>query len=190
MRAVTVEEYLNTSFDDGDREYVDDVIVPRNLGEKAHSRLLRELIAFFAGQESSLQTYCFPAQRVQVRETRFRVPDVCVYIGSEPEGEVFRTPPFLVVEILSKDDRGICRKESMTTWLSAWPSSGSSIPAGAPESCTPPPEVGKRGTACYAPAVRTSTYLSMNSGSTAAHTGKNVRATPEPVWPGVRCRRR
>jgi hypothetical protein len=32
---VRVEEYLNTSFDDGDREYVDGVIVERNSGEKS-----------------------------------------------------------------------------------------------------------------------------------------------------------
>jgi Uma2 family endonuclease len=100
---VSVEEYLNTSFDDGDREYVDGVIV--NLGEKTHSKLQRKLVGFFIAQESTLQTYCFPGQRVQVKATRFRVPDVCVYIGAEPEEEVFRTPPFLVVEILSKDDR-------------------------------------------------------------------------------------
>jgi Uma2 family endonuclease len=102
---MSVEEYLTTSFDDGDREYVDGVIVERNLGEKDHSRLQRKLVAFFAGRERTLRTFCFPEQRVQVRATRFRVPDVCVYIGEEPEEQVFHTPPFLVVEILSKDDR-------------------------------------------------------------------------------------
>ena len=30
---------------------------------------------------------------------------MCVYIGKEPEEQVFRTPPLLVIEILSKDDR-------------------------------------------------------------------------------------
>ena len=40
-----------------------------------------------------------------MKPTRFRVPDVCVYLEREPQEQVFRTPPFLVVEILSKDDR-------------------------------------------------------------------------------------
>ena len=88
---VPVEEYLATSFDDGDREYVDGAIVGRNLGEKDHSRLLRNLVVFFAGRERTLRTFCFPAQRVQVSATRFRVPDICVYIGEEPEEQVFRT---------------------------------------------------------------------------------------------------
>ena len=103
--AVSVEEYLRTSFSDGDREYVDGRIIQRNLGERDHSRVQRKVIGYFAAREQTLATYCFPAQRVQVKPTRFRVPDVCVYIGAEPAEQVFRTPPFLAVEILSKDDR-------------------------------------------------------------------------------------
>jgi Uma2 family endonuclease len=114
---VSVEEYLNTSFDDGDREYVDGVIVERNLGEKDHSRMQRNLVAFFAGAEQTLKTYCFPEQRVQVKARRFRVPDVCVYIGGEPDEQVFRTPPFLVVEILSKDDRASEMQEKIDDYL-------------------------------------------------------------------------
>src|ERR1700676_5497880 len=101
---VSVEEYLNTSYDGPDREYVDGRIVERNLGEKDHSRPQRKLIAFFVANENSLRTFAFPEQRVQVKATRFRVPDVCVYIGTEPDEQIFRTPPFLAIEILSKDD--------------------------------------------------------------------------------------
>jgi Uma2 family endonuclease len=43
--------------------------------------------------------------RVQVSATRFRVPDVCVMAGPEPEEQIFRTPPFICIEILSPDDR-------------------------------------------------------------------------------------
>jgi Uma2 family endonuclease len=114
---VSVEEYLNTSYDDGDREYVDGEIVERNMGEKTHSRLQRKLVLFFGALEHTLQTYCFPEQRVQVKATRFRVSDVCVYIGAEPEEEVFRTPPFLVVEILSKDDRASDLQEKIDDYL-------------------------------------------------------------------------
>ncbi len=53
------------------------------------------LIGFFVAREAALGTYCFPEQRVQVKRTRFRVPDVCVYVGREPQEQVFRTPPFL-----------------------------------------------------------------------------------------------
>ena len=102
---VSVEEYLRTSFSDGDREYIDGRIVERNLGEKNHSKTQGELIYLFRVLRSTQGTHAFPEQRVQVKPTRFRVPDVCVYIGSEPDEQVFHTPPFLVVEVLSKDDR-------------------------------------------------------------------------------------
>jgi Uma2 family endonuclease len=36
---VTVRKYLNTSYQDGDREYLDGVVVKRNLGTIAHSLL-------------------------------------------------------------------------------------------------------------------------------------------------------
>jgi Uma2 family endonuclease len=114
---VSVEEYLKTTFDGGDREYVDGSMVRRCIGEKDHSRLLRSVVFYFSERESTLRTFCFPAQRVQVTPTRFRVPDVCVYIGSEPEEQVFRTPPFLVVEILSKDDRASELQEKIDDYL-------------------------------------------------------------------------
>jgi Uma2 family endonuclease len=102
---VSVEEYLNTSYEGPDREYVDGRIVERNLGEQDHSWPQGELIVFFASTRKTLGTYAFPEQRVQVKATRFRVPDVCVCIGARPAEQVFRTPPFLAIEILSKDDR-------------------------------------------------------------------------------------
>ena len=102
---VSVEEYLRTSFSDGDREYIDGTIVERNLGDRDHSRAQGELIYIFRVLRATHKTYAFPEQRVQVKPTRFRVPDVCVYLGREPEEQVFRTPPFLAIEILSKDDR-------------------------------------------------------------------------------------
>ena len=36
---------------------------------------------------------------------RFRVPDICVVAGRKPTEPVFHTPPFLCIEILSKDER-------------------------------------------------------------------------------------
>ena len=42
---------------------------------------------------------------MQVSPTRFRIPDVCVTVGAKPTEQIFRTPPFLAIEILSKKDR-------------------------------------------------------------------------------------
>jgi Uma2 family endonuclease len=44
-------------------------------------------------------------QRVRVCPTRFRVPDVCLLLASDPWDPIVRQPPFLCVEILSPEDR-------------------------------------------------------------------------------------
>ncbi|MBI3666302.1 MAG: Uma2 family endonuclease [Acidobacteria bacterium] len=114
---ISVEEYLRTSFPDGDREYIDGVIVERNIGEMDHSSALGELIIFFAAYEAARPIFAFPSLRVQVAPARVRVPDVSVYVGSEPEEQVPRTPPFLVIEILSKDDRASDLQEKIDDYL-------------------------------------------------------------------------
>jgi Uma2 family endonuclease len=99
-----VEEYLNTSFHP-DCDYVDGRLVERNLGELDHSDLQTEIAVFFRLRGKRWGIHAFVEQRVQVSPTRFRIPDVCVTIGAKPTEQIFRTPPFLAIEILSKKDR-------------------------------------------------------------------------------------
>ena len=99
---VSVKEYLNTSYRP-DREYVDGVVLERNLGERDHSRAQGRLYAFLYNREKELRIEVFPEQRVQVTSDRFRVPDICVVLGGTQQ-QVFTTPPFLCIGILSKDD--------------------------------------------------------------------------------------
>jgi Uma2 family endonuclease len=101
---VPVEEYLRTSYDP-DCDYVDGEVVERNLGERDHSSIQRELVFFFRTRRDTWKTFVFPEQRVQVSARRFRVPDVCVYVGEEPQDQIFRTPPFICIEVLSPEDR-------------------------------------------------------------------------------------
>ncbi len=42
---------------------------------------------------------------------------MCVYVGGEPQEQVFRTPPFLIVEILSRDDRASDTQEKVADYL-------------------------------------------------------------------------
>ena len=100
---IPVEEYLHTNYDP-DREYVDGEVVERNLGEKTHSIIQRNLILFIGNQAKQLSIEVFPEQRVQVSRTRFRIPDVTVIKLSQEQGEIFTNPPHLCIEILSRDD--------------------------------------------------------------------------------------
>jgi len=100
---VSVQEYLAASFDP-DRDYVDGEIQERNLGEQPHSRTQGRLYAFLFQREAQWGIYVLPEQRVQVSPTRFRVPDVCVLLASDPRDPIVRQAPFLCVEILSRED--------------------------------------------------------------------------------------
>lgn len=100
---VSVKEYLSTSYRP-DCDYVDGVVVGRNLGQYDHARLQMAVSAYLHNRRKEWGICVVPEQRVQVSPTRFRVPDVCVVKG-EPTEQIFRTPPFICIEILSPDDR-------------------------------------------------------------------------------------
>ena len=100
---VPLEEYLHTTCRP-DCDYVDGEVLERNFGERDHSKLQREFILYFGTRARRLRLNVFPEQRVQVAERRFRIPDVCVVLGPEPNEQIFRKPPFICIEILSKDD--------------------------------------------------------------------------------------
>jgi len=100
---VSVEEYLKTSYRP-DCDYVDGEVLERNLGEYDHSRPQMRLIMFFGAREKEWRIRVVPEQRVQVNSSRFRIPDVCVVLADSPVEPIFRHPPFICIEILSKDD--------------------------------------------------------------------------------------
>ena len=101
---VSVHEYLSTSYRP-DCDYVDGVILERNVGEFDHARLQGALILYFGIRRKEWGVVVIPEQRVQVSPTRFRVPDVCVIVDEGRPEQIFRTPPLICIEILSKDDR-------------------------------------------------------------------------------------
>jgi Uma2 family endonuclease len=100
---ISVTEYLNTTYRP-DRDYVDGEVLERNLGEYDHSRSQMRISAYFFNREKEWRIRVVPEQRVQVKPTRFRIPDISVVLEESPVEAIFRQPPFLCIEILSKDD--------------------------------------------------------------------------------------
>jgi Uma2 family endonuclease len=100
---ISVCEYLNTTYRP-DCDYVDGEVLERNLGEYDHSRPLALVCMYMFNRENDWRIRVVLGQRVQVKPTRFRIPDVCVVLADSPVEPIFRTPPFLCIEILSKDD--------------------------------------------------------------------------------------
>jgi len=113
---VSVEEYLSTSYDP-DLEYLDGELVERNVGEKDHGRLQALIAAYLINREAQWGICTYTDTRTQVLPARFRLPDICVVLGPETGEQIIRTPPFLSIEILSKDDRAEDIQEKIEEYL-------------------------------------------------------------------------
>lgn len=100
---VSVEEYLRATYDP-DCDYVDGEIQERNSAERDHSDWQSELVYYFRSRRRQWKLYAWAEQRLQVSATRFRVPDVCVTL-ERPAEQVFKSPPFVCIEVLSAEDR-------------------------------------------------------------------------------------
>jgi len=74
---IPLEEYLNTSYDP-DMEYVDGVLVERNVGEWTHSSVQSNLI--FALGRKYPSVYVLPGLTSLTRATRYRIPDISVLL--------------------------------------------------------------------------------------------------------------
>ena len=104
MRAtlISVDEYLKASYRP-DCEYVDGEVLERNVGEWDHSRLQTLLLKFLLRYEDETSLLVVAEQRVQVKATRFRIPDLTVVRG-KPGEQILTRPPLLCIEVLSPRD--------------------------------------------------------------------------------------
>ena len=99
---VLLDDYLETSYEGPDREYLDGEVVERSMPNRLHSRAQSRLIQQLAASAPKLET--LPELRVRVGGERVRILDLAVY--DKPPSESFpSTPPLIAIEILSPDDR-------------------------------------------------------------------------------------
>ena len=102
---MTVKEYMHTSFDGPDREYVDGEVVERNMGELPHARLQGELFYRLRSFADSLGLQVLLEIRIAVSPTPLRVADVAMWRSGPIGHRIPAEAPFLVVEILLPEDR-------------------------------------------------------------------------------------
>ncbi len=98
----SLEEYLHTSYSP-DCEYIDGLILERNVGQTKHAFTQTEIVSQLRGLVKAKMLFALVEQRVRVAPARVRVPDVCVIATLDKE--VVSDPPLLCVEVLSPDDR-------------------------------------------------------------------------------------
>jgi len=102
---VSVEEYLRTSFDGPDREFVDGEILERNVGENPHSEVQARLIELFYEFKKRHPLHSRPELRMRLEPRRYRIPDVAIFHPEKPDELVPSRPPLIVIEIVSREDR-------------------------------------------------------------------------------------
>jgi Uma2 family endonuclease len=120
---MSLEDYLHASFDGPDRDYVDGEVIERNMGELPHSAVQMELAYRLRNLAATLGLQVFPEIRIQVSPTRFRVADVAVWLPGDIGRRIPTVPPFLVVEVLSAEDRLVRLQPKIQDYLSygvAW----------------------------------------------------------------------
>jgi Uma2 family endonuclease len=101
---VSEEEYLTTSYEP-DCEYDEGLLLERNLGEQPHGVLQLAIGSFLYERRKRFGIRVITEQRIRIAARKYRVPDVCVYLQPAPPDPVPSTPPFIVIEILSPEDR-------------------------------------------------------------------------------------
>ena len=101
---ISLDEYLNTSYEP-DKEFVDGVLVRRNVGTQLHGMLQNIVGAFFAPYRKSHRIRAFTETRLRVDTSgAHRVPDILVLEIPYQKGKVVRDVPAIVVEIKSPND--------------------------------------------------------------------------------------
>jgi Uma2 family endonuclease len=102
---IDVDEYLHTSYEGPDREYLDGEVVERNMGELPHGDVQTNLIYLFRQMRKQLGLRVVTEIRIQIHPRRYRVADIAVWTTDDIGTGIPTVPPFLVVEVLSPEDR-------------------------------------------------------------------------------------
>jgi Uma2 family endonuclease len=102
---VSVDEYLNSGYHP-DREYVEGVLVERDVPTISHSLLQILLAVYLDAYRKQFRFAALSEARTQIIErARYRIPDLMLCPLPLPPGNIVNTIPWAVIEILSPDDR-------------------------------------------------------------------------------------
>lgn len=113
-----VEEYLRTSFEGSDCDYLDGEVVERNMGELPHADVQGNLLRLLQRLRSKLGIRVVPEIRIQIHSRRFRVADLAAWRDDDIGTNIPTKTPFLVVEILSPEDRMVRMLPKVQEYLS------------------------------------------------------------------------
>lgn len=99
-------DYLASTFDGPDREYLDGQLKERSLPTYLHARLQILIGALLYALSRRHAVYPASELRIQIEPgQRYRIPDLCLLSVEPPADSIAIHPPLLAIEISSPDDR-------------------------------------------------------------------------------------
>jgi Uma2 family endonuclease len=113
---ISLDEYLRTSFDP-DCDFVDGEVVERNVGKRRHGYAQARIAIWFGRRAEAPRLDPLTELRMQVGPHRIRIPDVVVVELPLPDEEVFTSPPYLCIEVLSPDDTISAMQDRLDDYL-------------------------------------------------------------------------
>src|SRR5580658_9941103 len=113
-----VEEYLRTSFDGSDCEYLDGEVVERNWGDFPHASVHGNLGGLLSEFRKTLGIRVLMSIRLRINPQRYRVADLAVWRDDNIGTRIPTVAPFLAVEILSPEDRMVRMLPKIQEYLS------------------------------------------------------------------------
>ena len=115
---MSVDEYLRTSFDGPDCEYLDGEIVERSMPELPHSDVQYTLGRLLWPFRLRYGIRIAPEIRIRISPTRYRVADLAVWRDDNIGNSIPTVTPFLAIEILSPEDRITRMQPKIAEYLS------------------------------------------------------------------------
>ena len=88
---VSVQEYLHEIYRP-DREYVDGMLLKREMGEKEHSAWQLAIGSFFRAHRLDWNLQVYVELRLAISPTRYRVPDIMILRRDAPEEQIITHP--------------------------------------------------------------------------------------------------
>ena len=101
---ISEEEYLRTSYSP-EPEFRDGVLVERGMPGVAHSNLQTGIGCYCRNREEEWNVHVYVELTIRARKGWLPIPDVCIYLPPEPEGNIADRVPFLWIEIVSPSDK-------------------------------------------------------------------------------------
>jgi Uma2 family endonuclease len=113
---ISLDEYLRTSYRP-DCDFIEGEIRERNEGKRKHSYAQGEIVSWFNRRKDIQLLQSLPELRMRVAAGRIRIPDVVVCEVPIPDEEVFTSPPYLCIEVMSPDDTIAAMQDRLDDYL-------------------------------------------------------------------------